>query len=936
MLELPASTASERSALQPEDASRRLLALIGTLLAQTRGAQPLPAIGLARRLDEDLGIDSLARVELGLRIERDLGLRLPEGALMAAETPGDLLAAILGAGPAAALVAQAVPQTPAIEGEPADARTLPDMLAWHVAQHADRHHVAFIASETQTQTLTYGELDARARRVAGGLRRAGLAPRSACALMLPTSLDFFAVFYGVMLAGGIPVPIYPPFRMSQLEDHLRRQAGILANCEATVLVTVPEARLLTQLLRGQVPSLHAVLTPADLESAGALKEPPALTADDIAFLQYTSGSTGNPKGVTLTHAGLLANIRAMGNAAAATSSDVFLSWLPLYHDMGLIGAWMAPLYFGLPLVLMSPQAFLARPVRWLRAIEQHRATISAAPNFAYELAASRIDERDLDGLDLSSLRWLFNGAEAVSSETMRRFSERFSRYGLRPQAMAVVYGLAECALDLTFPPAGRGLKIDVIDRDVLRFEGRAEPVASTDSRAEKIVGCGRVLSGYEVRIADAHGRLLGERVQGRIEFRGPSATAGYFRNPEATAQLFDGDWLDTGDLGYLADAELYITGRAKDLILRGGHNIHPHELEAAVGALPGIRKGCVAVLGVRDAAAATERVVVIAETRESGEQQHMRLRARINRLAIELIGGPADDIVLAPPQAVLKTSSGKIRRAATRDAYEHGLIGARGRAVWWQIVRLATASAMARSRNLLVRTLRLAYGAWAWSVALLVAAAAVLVAFLVPGLARRRRLARWLVRAGSAATGVALDVEGLERLPAPPYVVTTNHASYLDSILLTAALPPVATFVAKGEFRRRWLVRRLFAANGTRFVERSEAARGVEDVRELIDAVRAGEVLVMFPEGTFVRAAGLLPFHLGAFVVAAETGTPVVPVGIRGSREILPAETWLPRRGRVSITIGAPLAPAGGGWDAAVALRDRTRAEIARLCAESA
>ncbi|MCL4798856.1 MAG: AMP-binding protein [Burkholderiales bacterium] len=933
---MPSAPAPIDAARAPQDRPAALLALLRELVAETRKGERVE-VSLDSRLDRDLGLDSLARVEIGLRIERAFGARVPDEALAGAETPRDLLAALDG-GEAARATRHAPAEAARLEevaGAPDAARTLLEMLDWHVERHPDRLHVTFLASDEQTQTLSYGALAERARRAAAGLAAAGLRPGEVCAIMLPTSLEFFAVYCGILMAGGVPVPIYPPFRMSQIEDHLRRQAGILANCEARILVTVPEAKLVARLLRGEVPTLKRVATPEELEEGDGGFAPRPASPDDIAFIQYTSGSTGRPKGVVLTHANLLANIRAMGRAAQATSRDVFVSWLPLYHDMGLIGAWLATSYFAVHLVLMSPVAFLARPSRWLWAIHRHRATISAAPNFAYEIVASRLAEHEIEGVDLASLRWAFNGAEAVNADTMERFAARLAPHGLDRRALAPVYGLAEVALDVTFPPPLRGVLVDHVDRETLMHVHRAVPAPPGSPGTQKIVACGRVLPGYELRIADAHGRALPERVEGRIEFRGPSATRGYYRNPEATAELFDGDWVVSGDLGYVAEGELYVTGRAKDMIIRGGHNIYPHELEEAVGALEGIRRGCVAVFGTRADGEAGERLVVLAETREPDRARRDALRAEINRLAVELVGGPADEVVLAPPHSVLKTSSGKLRRAATRGRYERGRGGARGRAVWWQIVRLAARSLWARARHAAGEAAGALYGAWSWLVFGAATLAGFAGSFVIPGLAARQAAARALARLVAAGTGLRIAVEGVAHLPhARAYVLVANHASYVDAIVLMAALPARVVFVAKSELRQNRFMRRVLEAVGTRFVERFDAARGIEDSRALTEVAGAGESLAFFPEGTFVREPGLLGFRMGAFVLAAQQRLPVVPVALAGTRKALPADAWRLRRTDVRVTVGAPIAPTGGDWAAAVRLRDAARAHILAHCGE--
>jgi acyl-CoA synthetase (AMP-forming)/AMP-acid ligase II len=410
------------------------------------------------------------------------------------------------------------------------------------------------------------------------------------------------------------VPLYPPTSIQRLEEHVRREARIMANAQAAVLVTFEEVKKIGGLLKSLLPELRAIVTPAELASEPGGERLRARVGD-LAFLQYTSGSTGEPKGVMLTHANLLANIHAMIRGCPVTPADTVVSWLPLYHDMGLIGAWLAVLCAGARLVLMLPATFIARPARWLRAISAWKGTLSAAPNFAYDLCATKLDDVDLEGLDLSSWRVAFNGAEPVHLETLERFAARLAPYGFRREALAPVYGLAENCLGVTFPPPGRGPQADRVKRREFLEKGMAEPAGADEAYALTFVGCGRPLTTVELRIVDEAGREAPEREQGRVEFRGPSATAGYYRNPAATRRVLDRGWVDSGDLGYIAEGELYVTGRAKDLIIRAGRNIHPQELEEAVGMVPGIRLGFVAVFGTHSARSGTERLVIAAETR---------------------------------------------------------------------------------------------------------------------------------------------------------------------------------------------------------------------------------------------------------------------------------------------------------------------------------
>jgi 1-acyl-sn-glycerol-3-phosphate acyltransferase len=758
--------------------------------------------------------------------------------------------------------------------------------------------------------------------------------------MLPTGSDYFFAFFGILLAGGVPVPLYPPLRASQLQDHLRRQAGILANCQATLLLTLPEAKAAARLLQALSPSLRKVLTPSELSVGDGPLARARPGAGELAFLQYTSGSTGNPKGVMLTHAKLLANIRAMGPTVQASAADVFVSWLPLYHDMGLIGAWFGSLYYGMRFVVMSPLAFLSHPARWLWAIHRHRGTISAAPNFAYELCARRIDDSQIEGLDLSSWRLAFNGAEAVSPDTIAAFAQRFGRYGLAPAAMTPVYGLAECCVGLAFPPPGRGPVVDSIDRGRLMQEGRAELVRPDDPRALAVVGCGVPLAGHAIRIVDDMGHEVADRVEGHLHFKGPSATAGYFRNPEATRELLRGDWLDSGDLAYGVNGEVYVTGRAKDIVIRGGRHFHPQEIEEAVGAVEGLRRGCVVVFGAPDPRHGTERLIVLAETRVHDAPSLEVLRRRVGDAVVAVIGEPADEIVLAPPHAVPKTSSGKLRRRASRDLYERGAIGRPPASPAWQALRFAGVAAGPLLRRLARTAGALLYAGYAWAVFGLVGALMLAGLLLLPGLPRRRRLAQSMARLLVRLTRTPLVVHEEQPLSAgTPCVVISNHASYADALVLLAALPSgfPYTFLAKRELGARWPARIALERTGALLVERVDIERSVRDA-ELAEALlKRGNALIVFAEGTLQRTAGLQPFRLGGFVAAARARVPTVPIAIRGTRTVLRGDQWFPRHGPVTVSIGSPIEPPPDpetDFTAALAVRGAARQYILANCGE--
>ena len=818
----------------------------------------------------------------------------------------------------------------------AHARTLLEVLDWHVAQHPGRLHATVLQDDsTVIATLSYAELANAAKAVAAGLIARDVEPGDRIALMLPTGTDFFAAFFGVLYAGAVPVPIYPPMQLTQIEEYARRQAGILRNAGARILITVPEGLRLGSILRSLVTTIDSVESVASLSKSPAVARLPNMqNPAATALIQYTSGSTGDPKGVVLSHANLLANIRAIGRAIDASSADVMVSWLPLYHDMGLIGAWLGSLYFGAPFYVMSPVAFLARPQSWLWAIHRYRGTISAAPNFAFEMCLSKIDDAALAGLDLSSLRLVANGAEPVSIPTLRRFTERFRPYGFRPEAMAPVYGLAENAVAVALPRPGRPPVIDRISRKALSSSGVAESAADSVDAME-VVGCGQPVPDHEVRVVDDVGRALGERREGRLEFRGPSATSGYFQNEAKTRELFHDDWLDTGDRGYLAGGQVFITGRVKDIVIRAGQHIYPHEVEDAVGDIAGIRRGAVAMFGVADPGSGTERIVVLAETDvvEAGAREALRAQAR--EATVDAVGMAPDDIVLVKPGTVPKTQSGKIRRAAAKELYLKGHLDGGRRAMRWQIARLSLAGLAARCFRLGSAAGEFSYAVWWWfviAVSVVVGTSAILV---LPNLAWRWMAVRGIARMALAAMGAAPSVTGGERIPRHGAVLMFNHSSYVDALVLAAVLPGEPAYLAKKEFADQILVGMMLHRLGVLFIERYDLAESLADITTAINAASRDRVLVVFPEGTFTHRSGLLGFFLGGFKVASEAGLPIIPGALRGTRSMLRSDQWLPRKTAISVEIGEPVQPFGKDFAAVLRLRDVVRSAILKRCGEA-
>jgi len=562
----------------------------------------------------------------------------------------------------------------------------PGTLPWHLANTAagapTEDRLVFIDRHENETGLHWSEVYARARRAAGALAAAGVREGDRVAIVLPTGQEFIDALFGCQLLGAVPTPLYPPVRLGRLTEYHERTATMLKSVEAAALVTSGRVRrVMGQVMARYRPRLG--LIDASTLASGVEREPTPVDPDQLAMIQFSSGTTMEPKPVALSHRQVVANVQVIIDYLPLDRGfkQAGVSWLPLYHDMGLIGCVFVAVVGPGPLALIPPELFLARPALWLRAISRHRATVSPAPNFAYALCAERIEDEELAGVDLSSWRLALTGAEPVAAGSLRQFNERFSHWGLRPEALTPVYGLAEASLAVTFSDPGRPFTSRYIDRLGLA-RGQVLPTES-GPKAREMVSVGRPLRGFGVEVRDTEGSALSEGQVGQIWARGPSVMSGYLDREEQP--IVDG-WLDTGDLGFILDEELYISGRLKDVVILRGQNHDPHEIERAVDGLAGVRTGCAAA--VSDLDDEQERLVVFVEYRQLREG----LAEDCRKSVLSRTGLDPDLVVLLAPGTLPRTSSGKIRRKETLRSFKAGELSPPDRVTPWLL-----AGAMAKS-----------------------------------------------------------------------------------------------------------------------------------------------------------------------------------------------------------------------------------------------
>ncbi len=537
--------------------------------------------------------------------------------------------------------------------------------------------VVFLQPDGSRTTFTRAQISHAIDQRAQHLSARGLKKGDRLGLVLPRNDEFVLTFMGALAIGVIPVPMYPPLSMGKLDAYVTTAELILGAAGACALVTEKKVQSVLWSLVGKVKGLTAIHCVEEM-AGPAEGSPPDLSKialDDVAFLQFTSGSTATPKGVVVTHRNLLAQAWAiMMEGLQAQPGEPGVSWLPLYHDMGLIGCVLSPFWISMPMTYIPTLTFVKHPTLWMETMHETRACFAFAPNFAYALARRRTSEEKLAKLDLSCVKVLGAGAEPNHPDTLRAFLDHFAKAKLDPKVILPCYGMAEATLAMTFRGTLTGMITDVIDADRYHAEQRAIPaVAGPDKRTLEFVSCGKPFTHHAVKVMDDAGRVLEDRCVGEIVYTGPSVTPGYYLRPDATAEVFKPEGLHTGDLGYLVDGELYVTGRKKDIIILNGRNYDPQSIEWEAAEVPGIRKGNVVAFSCPSES--SEQLVIVAETKE---EDHATLAAAVKKRVQESLFLNVADVVLLGAGQLPKTSSGKLQRRRTRQQYLDGELGAEG------------------------------------------------------------------------------------------------------------------------------------------------------------------------------------------------------------------------------------------------------------------
>jgi len=550
-------------------------------------------------------------------------------------------------------------------------KTIPDLLL--ALEKQEEACFQFYDFKGEITKKSYQDIVGNAKKIAATLKAKGIGYQDKVSIVLPTSQNFLEVFFGIQLLGATPCALYPPLRLGKLDEWKEKTGLMIKNIDSKVVITDKRIyNLLGEPVRFANPPLGCLLTENLINEDSFCAD--SFSESDLCFIQYSSGSTGTPKPVMISNSNVIANCEAILSTFHLDKSQYScVSWLPLYHDMGLVGTLMSSMVAQCTITLIPPEVFITRPFSWLDALTKTKATVSVAPNFAFGLCLKKIKEKDLEKLDLSNWKIAMCGAEPVHPKTMMNFNDRFEKYGFNKNALAPVYGQAEATLAVTFSEINTGIKYKSFDNDELINNSRAV----LKDNGLKIISLGRPIDKTELKICGKQGNTLEEMELGKLYIKSPSVMQGYYKDPEKTKESLENDWLDSGDQGFILDNELYLFGRTRDILIIKGRNYDPSIIERSVDEFTEVRKGCYVAVSVLCEDTDSEELVIIAEMADLANKSKDELdliKEAITKKVVEQNQLRPMDVIFVYPSNIPRTSSGKLSRSRSKDLYLEGTI----------------------------------------------------------------------------------------------------------------------------------------------------------------------------------------------------------------------------------------------------------------------
>jgi fatty-acyl-CoA synthase len=883
---------------------------------------------------DHLGLTSLARIELIRCIESQIKIKLDNQVIAGIDSLRQLMDAIIKLNLIQKNFIQREHKAEQPDINLSEANTLIEILLLYGQLNPERQHALFPDEQGKESIVTYGRLLENSLKIAQSLTDRGLVAGDIVGIMLPTHPIFLYTFFGVLVAKGIPMPIYPLLWPSMYESYAKYEAKILQNTNIRFLLTLQASPPLTRLLRQTVSGLKQVVTANELLANKKMAPISRIRKENIALIAHTSGSTGSPKGVVLTHQNILTNIQGFGEAIGVTKNDTVVSWLPLYQDMGLIGMLLNSFYHGIPITLLPPSAFLNRPERWLWAIHYHNATISGSPNFAYELCAQKIKPEYIEGLNLSTWRLAINGADKIHPMTIENFSKKFGHYGFKRQSFLPVYELAESSFCLAVASPKKELRVDKIERSLFENQGLAiETHTHSEQASLQFVSCGKALAHHKVRVVDDKGNVLPDRRVGNLQFKGLSSMQGYYGDWEETRLIYQKGWWHTGDLAYLAEEEVFVTGRKKDMIIKSGRKVAPEEIEILVSQVSAIRHEGVIAFSVDYAGG--EKLIIIAETSEINKSKRKKIIEEVKdkiRLILNII---PDQVILLPPNRIPKTYNSKLRRSVCKIFFLEGKFTKDVSILRRQLTKFKSQVILKTITYYLGKFGKVIYSIYVLPIFILTFLPIYLLIRIFPRFISATLCHYW-AKIFFPLIFCPIKIVNKHNLYRDKNVIfVANHSSYLDAFLCFAVLPPKTRFVGKQELANAPIIRDVVRKLDHIMIDRGHFPEGILKAEQKIKQIVSDKnTILIFPEGTFSYPEGLRPFKLGAFRVSVETNTALLPIAIHGTRQILREGEYLLKPRLITVTVGELILPQNEDWQEIIRLRREAYEQIARNCGE--